>query len=1292
MTNQKFKVMVSGIKNEKTGTFFSFQKFKIKNGQYSKRFINYLNKMEPLQLNQVMVKYNISFNEINNMIPPNNRTYIYDITTKKFYNKKRFFKANKQALLKEYGVKSIRTYKKQNNLTNLTDEEVYDILFERYNFERTNPFINLEDIYGLESKNKKQKLNIEKIEALKGFSNRLSISNSNNILGVKGLNLMYEFIPSLNSLLKSLKSLKINFNIKAQFELSNSSSLEKVGDGVFYFNSFLEVIANKTQIKKTLYKSIHSIINNIEKVQLRGSGWKLVQILDISLNANKYNPIKGSSYIELPKIIRDKNAVINIKNKDDKCFMYSVLCGLYHGQIKKDLNRPTKYKTYINNLNYEGIDFPVKIKDITKFERRNNLNINVYGLDEKNKPYVLQVSKNSFEKVIDLLLICNENKQHYTYIKSFSRFMSNSNDTRNKNYYCKKCLTSYRKEDKLIEHNKYDCGETLTQLPKFRKVDETFIKPTMKFKNYKHKLKNPFRIYADFESIIEKYDTSENKGLKDKHKVMSYGFNLVSDYDFEFCKYYSFVSDNETSVINHFIETLLKLQDKIEKVIDNNNPMVITKKQEEEFKIAKKCMICDLELNDDRVRDHDHISGLYRGACHSNCNINFNLKNYKIPVIFHNLKNYDAHLIISNLNNKNFSNMGIIAQNYEKFMTFNFSKLKFIDSCNFLSSSLDNLSNNLERGDKKHTLHSLIEYNIEEQDLLLKKGVYPYDYIGNFNILSEKKLPSKSKFYNKLYECDITDEEYKHALKVWNTFKCNTLMDYHNLYLKTDVLLLTDIFETFINLSINDYKLDPSYYISLPSFAWDVMMHMTKIEFDQLTDVDKYIFFEKQKRGGLSMITKKQGITKKASSKQELNSVIKYLDANNLYGLAMVQKLPYQHFKWCSFDYDISTFDFTEEIGYTFEVDLEYPKELHDLHNDYPLTMVKKKILWEELSENVKQKYIISKQKYTPTEKLIPTFKTDDLKNYVLDGRYLQFLVHHGVKINKIHRVMSYKQKAFLEPYIKFNTIKRTASKNDFEKDFYKLMNNAIFGKTMENVRGRCSIQAIMNEEELIKKVRQPYFKGNHIINKDLVLVEMNKRKVVLDKPLYVGASILDLSKIHMFGFWYDTLKPKFKENIKLLFTDTDSVCFELKTKYSWEHYIPELKNQLDLSNLKGEYYDGSNKKVLGKFKCETEGKSIKEFIGLRPKMYSLSLEDNKEKLTAKGVKKHKIKNELKHEHYRNCLLNYKDKHISYHTIQSKNHKIGTYKINKVALTHCDDKRFWINDIESRTYGHYKNN
>jgi hypothetical protein len=248
-------------------------------------------------------------------------------------------------------------------------------------------------------------------------------------------------------------------------------------------------------------------------------------------------------------------------------------------------------------------------------------------------------------------------------------------------------------------------------------------------------------------------------------------------------------------------------------------------------------------------------------------------------------------------------------------------------------------------------------------------------------------------------------------------------------------------------------------------------------------------------------------------------------------------------------------------------------------------------------------------------------------------------------------------------------------------------MDNSVCGKTMENVRCRSDIRAIMDKDELLKLTRQPYYNQNHIISEDLVLVQMKK----LDKPIYLGVSVLDLSKLHKQYFWDDVMKKKFGENVCVLFTDTDSLCFELKTKHNWEYHMNDfdIKDELDLSELEGKYQDNKNKKVLGKFKCETEGKVIEEFIGLRPKMYSLKLKAS-EKLTCKGVKKHKIKNELRHQHYKECLYEGVNKRISYHSIQSKNHQLGTYKFNKIALTSADDKRFWLDDVNILTYGHYK--
>jgi len=1167
---------------------------------------------------------------------------------------------NKRDILKVLGFKSIAEAYKDFGLKkgDISVNDMYELAIDIYNSD-------LE--YKKEQKLKKQLLRqlpkfIEPLKktkikakkdivldegtALNGYTISKSINNANIFGGISGFNLVYKFIPFLRKSVKELGNIKIKLNYNLLFIKEDEGLLETFTLSRNFNQKGVIIINNINEISKTLENDVYNMINNvIPEFQKKGTGWRFERVSKIYLNVVKYQPIKGGSYIELPTIIKNKKSVINIKNKDNMCFKYCILFGLHQDDIKFKPERVSKYKPYLEELNDSWLSYPVQLKHINKFERLNNISINVYALDDKNKPYVLQISKTKYDKMFNLLLIDDGEKQHYTFIKNFSRFMCNDNDRKNKTYYCLKCLTGYRQQNKLLEHNKIDCGETKTSLPFNKKSkDGNYEKPFMKFKNEKHEIKNPFRIYADFESVIQKYDESETKGLKDRHKVMSYGLNIIGDDDYDFCKYYHFENADENIVIDHFINTLLDIESKILPIVEN-------------------------------------------------------IKNYKIPVVFHNLKNYDAHLIISNLKNKNFSRLDVIASNFEKFMTFGFSSLKFIDSFSFLSSSLDTLSGNLERTDKKYTLKSLDKYSIEEQDLLLKKGIYPYEYISDFNILYEKELPPIEKFYSKLSETSISKKNYMHGKKVWDTFKCDTIMDYHDLYLQTDVMLLTDVFETFINLCIKDYKLDPSYYISLPSFGWDVMMKMTKIEFEQLTDIDKYIFFEKQKRGGLSMITKKHGQTKilkkslkqndKQDDKKELNSVIKYLDANNLYGLAMVQKLPYKDFEWCEFNSDIKTYDFEGDIGYTFEVDLVYPKELHDLHNDFPLTMVKKKIEYEELSDNVKNKYLLSGKKYMSSEKLIPTFLEKDLKKYVIHGRNLQFLLNHGLEIKKIHRVMRYKEKAFLKSYIDFNTMKRTHAKNEFEKDFYKLMNNSVFGKTMENVRGRTDIRAIMDKDELLKLTRQPYYNQNHIISEDLVLVQMKKRECKLDKPIYVGASVLDLSKLHMQYFWYDVLKKGFGEKVSLLFTDTDSLCFELKTKHNWEYHMNYIKDELDLSNLKGKYQDNTNKKVLGKFKCETEGKVIEEFIGLRPKMYSLKLETS-EKLTCKGVKKHKIKNELKHQHYKECLFDGVNKNISYHSIQSKNHQLGTYKFNKIALTSADDKRYWIDNINSLTYGHYK--
>ena len=382
-----------------------------------------------------------------------------------------------------------------------------------------------------------------------------------------------------------------------------------------------------------------------------------------------------------------------------------------------------------------------------------------------------------------------------------------------------------------------------------------------------------------------------------------------------------------------------------------------------DFQTATQCYLCGDTISVDdpkggKVRDHCHITGKYRGCAHNVCNINYNYKNIKIPVFFHNLKNYDAHLIISNAQkfecNKK---MDVIAQNSEKFTAFGFSNLVFKDSYSFLQSSLeklvklnkykevngvdvllDNWQDNFKFSKQNKYVRS--DYDLH---LLTEKGVYPYDYMNSWDKFDETELPPKDKFYSELTEEHIRDEDYERAKTVWGHFNIKDLGEYHDLYLKTDVLLLTDVFENFRNMCLDYYKLDPAHYYTLPNFAWDAMLLKTGVELEQIHDLEMYEMIEKGLRGGVCQVSRKHVTANnkymKTYNKDVVSSYISYLDANNLYGVGMTQKLPYADFQWSDDMHGTEdVLNYTNgEYGYILDVDLVYPKELHDLHADYPL-------------------------------------------------------------------------------------------------------------------------------------------------------------------------------------------------------------------------------------------------------------------------------------------------------------------------------------------------------------------
>ena len=1082
-----------------------------------------------------------------------------------------------------------------------------------------------------------------------------------------------------------------------------------------YFNSKAFTILNEYQIIDALDKAAEEINNKIAFWLSEGSGWTIVEIRSHFVNIVKYLPLKGNSYIPLPEELRNSMCgLINLKNIDNECFRW---CHNRHlNPLKVHPERITKSdRESVKGLDYSGISFPVTINQINRIERQNKININLFGYNtEKKSVYPIRISEENYDDHIELLYIEGKNElgektTHYVYIKDFNRLMFNFTKYKGKKHFCMRCLQCFYSNESLAKH-RVNCiainGVQAIKMPeKYKDKNGVWRPPSVYFKNYHKSLPVPFCIYADFECNTEKISGCQPSNSKSythkyqKHTACSFGYKVVCHYDNRYSG--DVVIYRGEDCIQKFMKCMFEEVKNCQSIIrDNfNKPLKMTNEDEESLQKATHCHICEKKyrVDDVPVRDHCHITGKYRGSAHQTCNLKLQIsaEKIKIPVVFHNLKGYDSHFIINELGEliKKGEEISIkvIAQNAEKYMAFYISKLSFIDSFQFMSSSLDKLSDNLEDEDFIYTKKYFtdpVQFN-----LMKRKGVYPYDYMDSFSKFNDTELPHREKFYSLLTDNNISEDAYSRAENVWNTFNLQNMGEYHDLYLKTDILLLTDVFENFRKTCLTYYKLDPLHYITSPGLAWDAMLKMTKINLELITDIDIQLFIEKGLRGGISYIAHRHA---EANNKYTRNydpdkpsSYIMYLDANNLYGWAMSQPLPYKNFKWVMAD---SVIPKRKGIGHIYEVDLEYPKELHDLHNNYPSAPEKIKVSDDMLSDycrEIKNKFNISSGN---VNKLIPTL--NDKKNYVLYEENLKLYLSLGLKLKKIHRVLEFSEKPWLKEYIDFNTEKRKNAKNAFEKDFFKLMNNSVFEKTMENIRKRSNIKLETDPDHFLRQTAKPTFVSCKIFHENLVAVHMKKNFLLLDKPSYVGMCILDMSKVLMYDFHYNFIKAKYGDRAKLLVTDTDSLCYLIRTDYVYEdlYKYRDMFDNSDYSKSSKFYFD-ENKKVIGKMKDEAAGNLITSFVGLKSKMYSYLVElpdgEIKNNKTAKGISKNVTKRDLEHEDYLSCLLNSTIEKHKIKTIRSDHHVVSSYEINKISLSCFDDKRYILDDGKtSYAYGH----
>ena len=736
-------------------------------------------------------------------------------------------------------------------------------------------------------------------------------------------------------------------------------------------------------------------------------------------------------------------------------------------------------------------------------------------------------------------------------VKSLSRLLRGMSSNHNSDYYCLNCFHSYRTENKLNVH------KTICENHEYCNIEMPSPNNNiLKYNQGEKSLELPFIIYTDLECLLKKIDTCyNNPDLSSTTKINQHipsGYPIYTNCSFD-------KSNNKLSYYRgeHCMKRFCKdLKDHATKIIDFKKKAMIplTKEEEDNYNKENICYICKKDFNNDtKVRDHCHFTGKYRGAAHNTYNLRYKIPK-NIPVIFHNGSTYDYHFIIKKLACEFDGNFECLGENTEKYITFSVPikkridnknidityKIKFIDSFRFMATSLsklvDNLTDNIhnDKCDKcksnlcfvntvneklifkcidckkeyeKEFNKELVErfantYKFCDNDfnkflILLRKGVYPYEYMDEWNKFNEKVLPSKESFYSNLTLENITKTDYAHANSVFKKFNINNLGEYHDLYVRSDALLLADIFENFRQSCLKNYELDPAHFVSLPGLAWQACLKKTNVELELLTDHDMLLMIEEGIRGGIchamQRYVKANNKYMKNYDKKKKSSYIQYLDANNLYGKAMTEKLPVIGFKWVNdiskMDEDfVKDYDKNDNKGYILEVDVDYPNKLQNLHSDLPF---------------LPEKMVINN-----TKKLVCNL--NDKKNYVVHINVLKQALDHGLKLRKVHRVIEFDQEAWLKEYIDVNTELRKKATNDFEKDFFKLMNNAVFGKTMENVSKHRDIKLVKSDKKRNKLVSERNFHTIKLIDNNIAIIEMRKVKVKMNKSIYLGLSILE--------------------------------------------------------------------------------------------------------------------------------------------------------------------------------------
>ncbi len=1085
------------------------------------------------------------------------------------------------------------------------------------------------------------------------------------------------------------------------------------------FHSPFSRLLNSSFIDDVIYFSYDYIVNVIKMLTESGSGIRIERIEEMEINIGIYKPIRPRGYIEIPKGLQRRHGLLNIKTNVN-CFKLCILAALFEDKLQLSLALPpekAKYAYHNSNLffklklekpqtydqivlevdrnkllDFSGFESSIDINDIHLFERKNRISVNIYEYDDALKDvYPTRITTFSFgiERHINLLLLSNGSAEHLVLIRNPSRFFGR-HDMDAKTV-CPWCSQGFTDPDHLTKcKTMNDIGLSLPS-PK---------QCVVKFRDFHKFLPPVYKMYADFLYI------TENTGVS----VAGYAILVLGPhkniYDF---KYY-IGKDAMTKFLPYALSVASRLKTLIK---DTNLPIPeMTHEEITLFDDETECEICGSEftVENPKTRHHSHHIHGYRvtPACQK-CNLQIKPK-YQIPLFSPTQTKLGAPMIIQHLKENEATSIRIIPKSNESFISVIFgNKLKLVDTRKFLDFSLPELVKKLVASEK---LEYLDNFNNElSMDYLTTPWYFPHTWFDSFEKLKCITFPPIEMFHDILEEKDTGLNEYEHSLQLYNKLNCKTFKDYCVVYLKSRVLQTAATMEQFGESCMKNYSLSPLYDLSLASYAYATALYHSQAEIEIPTDPAIIKTVLENIRGGVSHLSKR--IVTARSERLGHTNVndaerveILIADLNSLYQSCLAQPLPINGYrKWSKEEISsviVEKLPWNTGKGWIVTVSLHYPDSIKEHTKDYPLCPTKHNIRTDYLQGEAH----ISHQKCAPSQRhqlgvnnlLLTQF---DKENVAIYYKLLQFYLRHGLQVKQVHDIIEFNEEAYLKNFIDKNIDIRKNATNKFEEQISKSIGNMIFGKFL-SINNNLNVKCADTKSKAIKYLSKHDFEDFKIISDDVSLFYSKKGAVKLDKNVLVSSVVLDLAKLRLYEMIYDVLKPKFRDRITIVASETDNLVAEIRDPHkTFIQDLFDIKEYFDFSTLPVNHplYDRSRAKEPSLLKIEYPYPL--QFVGIKSKLYSILNQCDKCRLsnTDIGLSCENCKNVPKggpkrrhtdHGVYLRTALGQKDTSATeFMSFSCINQQVNVTSKKRSIFNIEDKHRVWLNNNESVPYGYF---